>query len=457
MAKLTPVRPLKRAVVAVAAIVLASGLALALAAAYYLRSLDQPEARQALLERAGAALGAPITARSSELSLLSGLRLQGVSVGNPPPFKGELLTADAFVLRYRLLPLLRGRLEVQRLALERPSLRVLSGGAGGSNVERLLARPPAAGRPQPRSGALKVALILSQLTVKDGALQAADPKGAMLIDVEAANLSAGFELSEGRLEGSGKVKLGRARLANGLGVTDLEATLQTSGRELRLSPIHARLAGGDLVGDVTLSLADRPYTVRVEVKGAQMQTFLAEMNSVRSFSGRLEAKAGLEGTGGLPTLKGKGQAQVADCKVEHDAVLSLLAATLRVPELARPDLEQCKVEFSLARAILTNPLVSLRGPALQLSGQGTTHLESHALDYELTLALANSLLQRVPAKEMRAAFQDRGDGFSTIDFKVTGTAAAPETDLLSRLGKAAAAEVAKGGLQKLLERMKRKF
>jgi hypothetical protein len=457
VAKLTLVPPLKRAIPALLAIVASGALVLVLVAAYSLRSLDRPEARQALLERAGAALGAPITARSSEMSLFSGLRLQGVSVGNPPPFKGELLTADAFVLRYRLLPLLRGRLEVQRLSLDRPSLRILSSSAGGSNLERLLARPPGAGRAQPRSGALKVALILSQLSVKDGAIHAADPQGATLIDVEGAHLTSGFELSEGRLEGSGKAKVARARLANGLGVSDLEATLQTSGRELRLSPIHGKLAGGDLEGEVTLSLTDRPYTARIEVKGAAVETFLAEINSVRSFSGDLEAKAGLEGTGGLPTLKGKGQAQVAHCKVEHDTVLSLLAATLAVPELARPELEQCKVEFTLARSVLTNPLVSLRGPALQMSGHGTTHLESHALDYEMTLALKNSLLQRVPAKEMRAAFRDRGDGFATIDFKVAGTASAPETDLLSRLGKAAATEAAKGGLQRLLERMKKKF
>jgi len=59
------------------------------------------------------------------------------------------------------------------------------------------------------------------------------------------------------------------------------------------------------------------------------------------------------------------------------------------------------------------------------------------------------LLDRIPARELRAAFRDRGDGFGVLDFKVTGTTAAPRTDLTARLGKAAAGEAAESGLRKL--------
>jgi len=72
----------------------------------------------------------------------------------------------------------------------------------------------------------------------------------------------------------------------------------------------------------------------------------------------------------------------------------------------------------------------------------------------LTLALGQKLLDRIPVRELRAAFRDRGDGFGVLDFKVTGTTAAPRTDLTARLGKAAAGEAAESGLQKLLGRKK---
>jgi hypothetical protein len=57
-------------------------------------------------------------------------------------------------------------------------------------------------------------------------------------------------------------------------------------------------------------------------------------------------------------------------------------------------------------------------------------------------------------KELRAAFKDRGDGFSAIDFKVTGTSTAPQTDLASKIGKAAATEAVKGEVDKLLRKKK---
>jgi hypothetical protein len=57
-------------------------------------------------------------------------------------------------------------------------------------------------------------------------------------------------------------------------------------------------------------------------------------------------------------------------------------------------------------------------------------------------------------KELKAAFKERGDGFSAVDFKVTGTSAAPKTDLASRVGKAAATEAAVSGLKKIFGKKK---
>jgi hypothetical protein len=71
-----------------------------------------------------------------------------------------------------------------------------------------------------------------------------------------------------------------------------------------------------------------------------------------------------------------------------------------------------------------------------------------ALDYDMTLALGEPLARRIPVAEVRDAFRDRGDGFATIDFAVTGTTSSPKTDLALRLGKGAA----ESGLRKLFRR-----
>jgi hypothetical protein len=128
--------------------------------------------------------------------------------------------------------------------------------------------------------------------------------------------------------------------------------------------------------------------------------------------------------------------------------MTLVATVLRTPELARPDFDECRANFTLGGGRLVNPSLSMKGRSVQLTGRGVTSLRSLAIDYDMTLALGEALARRIPAQELREAFKDRGDGFVTIDFKVTGTTAAPQSDLAMRVGRAAA----ESGLKKLLRR-----
>jgi len=194
--------------------------------------------------------------------------------------------------------------------------------------------------------------------------------------------------------------------------------------------------------------------MNLDVKGAQVETLLKESGSARAVTGTLQAKASFEGTGGLPTMRGKGTAEVANCKVSQAPVLALLSTVLQLPELANPSFEQCRMEFTLGGNRLQTPVLSLKGAALQLTGKGTVNLANYGLDYDMTLALNQALVEKIGVKELRSAFKDRGDGFSAIDFKVTGTSDHPQTDLASRIGKAAATQALKDQAGKLFGKKK---
>ena len=56
-------------------------------------------------------------------------------------------------------------------------------------------------------------------------------------------------------------------------------------------------------------------------------------------------------------------------------------------------------------------------------------------------------------KELRAAFKDRGDGYAVLPFALRGTTARPETDIATRLARAAAGEAAKGKLRSILDKV----
>jgi type II secretion system protein N len=443
----------KRLLLAAAAL-LVLGVALAGAAALWIvRSVDTPEVRRSMLERISAAAGTRVSARDVKIALLHGVTLRQVAVANPPPFKGDLLTADAFVLRYRLWPLLSGRLELTRLSLEKPALTLAMDSRGSFNYERLTAS--GSSRPRGTSSGVPIALVLSRLAVDDARIVVRDAK-APYVTVDGAGLDSSFEVAGDRIDGTGKLSAETIGLADALFVRRLTAPLTVSAGSLALAPIRAQLAGGSLSGEARVRFAGAlAFDTDVSLRGAELSTLLKEAKAVQSASGALSAEAKVRGGAGLDTLEGNGRLQVRDCKVAHAPVMTLLAGILQVRELEHPEFKECRAEFTLGSGRARVPVLSLKGTSLELTGHGVTRLDTLAIDFDMVLALDRKLLDKVPVRELRSAFEDRSDGFATLPFKVTGTAAAPRTDLAARVGKAAAVEAAGSIFDKLFHRKKR--
>src|ERR1700693_1760110 len=104
------------------------------------RYLQSPEFKEFALGAARDALGSNVKIDDMNISLFSGVALTGVVVANPQGFPGDLLTADAFVLRYRLLPLLRRRVEIEEISLRKPDIKLVRDDAGKWNYESLVAK-----------------------------------------------------------------------------------------------------------------------------------------------------------------------------------------------------------------------------------------------------------------------------------------------------------------------------
>jgi uncharacterized protein involved in outer membrane biogenesis len=104
---------------------------------HVVRSVDTPEFRQSILDRASSAAGAKVLARRIEVSLWSGVTVEGARVVNPAPFPGDLVTAEALVLRYNPWALFAGRVELSRLAIRKPILTLAMDARGSFNYEHL--------------------------------------------------------------------------------------------------------------------------------------------------------------------------------------------------------------------------------------------------------------------------------------------------------------------------------
>jgi hypothetical protein len=447
-------------VLGVGALVMVALLGVLGYAVYLVRSINTPEFKKTVLKRTASTIGTDVQVKEMKVSLLSGVTLSGVAVANPKPFKGALLTADSFVLRYRLRSLLTGRVDVERLVLKQPLLNLAMDAQGNFNYERLVptATAPAA-RKTSKSPAAPIAspieLILRNLAVEHAGIVMRDEARALLLKVEDADLSASFRVTATGAQGKGDARIATINLADLMFVRDVSAPIVMSKETVSLAPIRGQLAGGDVRGDVRVDLkGGLHFTTSLDVTGVAIEKLLKEARSVPAAAGRLKAKASFEGAGGLPTIKGGGQAEIADCKLKDAKVLLLLSRVLSVPEVANPDFDQCLVDFRLASSRLRTPRLRLTGKQIQLTGQGTVNLNTSTLDYDMTLALGRALFNKVTARELRGAFKDRGDGFSTIDFKIYGSTLEPRTDLTTRLAKSAVAGAAQSGLSRLFGRKK---
>ena len=437
------------------ALVLALVLVIAGVGAYFVSRLDTPELKQSLLQQAKATLGTELKVKEMKISLLSGVTLKAIAVQNPAPFPGQLLTADAFVLRYRLMPLLAGRIEVERLALEKPALALAMDTKGAFNYEKL-GKAAAKGAPaasgSTASAAAPLRVVMKSLAVENGSIVMTDYAKARLMTVDAIDFKSAFEVAGGMALGAGQVTIGKANFGDVLFVKSVRAPLSMSKEKLTLSPIKGDVAGGSISGDLNVDLKGFRYTTQMTLKGASVKTLLEEARTTPFVTGTLSAAARFDGSGGLPTMRGEGSADISSCRAQNSKVLGLLASVLQVPELANPDFETCHVEFKQAGNRFATPVVKLTGDAVRLSGQGTVNLDSRALDYDMNLALSPKLFARITRPELRGAFQPQADGFQGIAFKLSGTTLEPKTDLLSRVGKGAATSAAKGVLDRLFKK-----
>jgi len=431
--------------------------------AHLVGKLNSPEFQEQVRAEVSRTLGAEVRLEEMDIALTSGVTLRGFAIANPAPFEGDLFTAEAFVLRYKLWPLLSGRVEVEQLSLDKPVLGLVVDEEGRFNYEALggettTAAGEGAGEAtetapadEAESAGAPLEIVLSDVSVNDAFVTMVDHTDTALMAIEDADFKSALRVSGGVTQGQARASIATISMADMLFVRDIKAPLEMSKESVKLAPIEAKLAGGKATGSVTAHLQDGfRYEVALDVDGVDVKTLLQEAKSAATIAGTLQAKTSFEGTGPLPTMKARGHAEIADCQIEDSKMMALLSTVMKVPELASPEFEQCQVEFTLEKSVLSTPVVILKGRAMQLTGQGKLNLVSSKLNYDMELALAEELLAKIPMQQLRAAFKKRDDGLSVVAFNVFGTTEEPQTDLLNRIGKAAAVEAAKDQVNKLL-------
>ncbi len=438
-------------------VVLVLIVALIAGALYLNHYIQSPAFKDTVLAAAKQSLGSAVTITDMKVSLLSGVMLRGLTVANPPEFTGNLLTAEAFVLRYRLAPLLHKRIEIEKLAIEKPVVTLVRNDQDEWNYDKLggtkspTGSSPSAGSGGGGSSGSPLDVTLSSLALDHGDV-VMQSGGKSLLALRDIILSSAVNLTDGKLTGSGNARIATINVANSLSVKELASPVAIAPEAVKLTSLSGTCADGKISGTAGLTLKPAfQYAADIQIKNSDVPTLLQEAGVTKKvLDGKLQLTCALTGTSGLPTITGNGRAEITGGQLVNVPTLSLLATLLQIPELRNLKFDQCLLEFTIANNQMQTTVIKLISPEVQITGSGTVSLADYSLDHKFTLALAPGLLAHVPA-QVRNVFTDRGDGFLTLDFKVTGPYNAPQTDLKDRLVKGAANQFLQEGLKKLFK------
>ncbi|RMG51304.1 MAG: AsmA family protein [Acidobacteria bacterium] len=429
--------------------------ALAGGGALYLNHYVQtPEFKERVLERVREAVGTDVAIDELDVALLSGVTLHGLTIANPRGFEGDFFTAEEVILRHRLWPLLRRRIEIDRLVIKRPTLRLIQGSNDVWNYEKLgnrTTRRTSSSRTiayEPTPEGMILDITLSNISASDGEVFLLSD-GHPLARVEGMDVTASLDMAEGNLNGHGTVNAESINLRDALFIREATAPLSISSEKVTLDPLTGALAGGRLSGDVIFIL--RPsfaYAMNLQVEKARVDALLEQAHAKPVINGRLRATTTLRGTGGLPTMKGEGRIRIANGKLAEMPLQRILATLFQAPRLRQIAFDECVVVFSLANSVMRTPVVRLTSPEVRVTGQGTVSLARRTLNHRMTLALKKDLLAAIP-RHMLAAFREREDGYLALDFRVWGPYDAPKTDIQRRLVTGTAKQFLEKGLKKL--------
>ena len=396
----------------------AAALALAIAVLAF-AEFSSPELGRALLDRAATATGVRLEASEFRLSILRGLSLGHVRAGGRYPGGSYDLTLDRIVFQHRLLPLLSGRLAVDRIRLEQPHAVMIEAAGASPGAGAAAAGTVAV--------ALPIALEVGEAVIHDGRVEMR-ARGRAPITVTGLDLrlrdlalGAGSGSALGRLSGRGDFRAGEIALP----VTrarDATGTLRLAAGHLDVDGLRFRTDEGSFQTRLRADLTRLPfsYTLAVEGRPLDVNVMVGATGNGGGFGpAHLTLEAG--GVGPDPTgLSGKGRLRLEAGTLPSTPLLAAVERALGLPGLSGGRYKASDTPFRIERGRVVVDRFRLDGDAVGFEASGWSSLQG---PLELSVAVRTPRpavrIATVPPAVLDALVDQ--EGWVRIPLKVTGT------------------------------------
>ncbi|HEX9945285.1 MAG TPA: AsmA family protein [Thermoanaerobaculia bacterium] len=399
---------------------------------------DSPRLGRALLAKVSQEAGVRIEAERFRLNLLKGFRLGEIRFETAGPSGRLTATAAELDLKHRLIPLLKGRIEIDRVALYQPRLELVTPVETRAAAAKAVPAPGTGGGspvyavPAVQEGGPDLDLRIDRISIQDGAL-ATRTESAPAADVEIRGLDAevrGVALLPGApttiqaFRAGGDFKA-REIVSGTLRGTEVQGRIALADGHLRLEEVRSKLAEGlFLLSELDVDLNRDPFAYRLASRVDPLDTNLVlGAGEQGGFGlGRLAFQGAGTGTE-TRDLDGQGTLAVAAGRLPHSPVFKALETALGRTALRGSAYDPFEVRFRLRDDRLAFDPFELKTStvAFRVSGAvdlaGPLHLKVAVRAPREMLALA-----RVPPRLLDLMSRD---GRVDIPLTVTGTPEAP--------------------------------
>lgn len=346
---------------------IAFGVLLVVALLVLVKVLITPErVQQTVVPMVEEALERRVTLEHIQVSLFSGIELQGLKVYEAAS-EDLFLGCERVRLKYQLLPLLALRVVIDEIRLESPQIRIVRLADGRFNVSDLQAKAAGAGarssaNPESPSEGSSLDLLISQVRLQDGHVIFLDHQLNALAPYryEISNLQAGAD----GITLTGTVPIRLACTLNG-------SRLQIEGR------LRPQTPGGSFqvqLQDLDV-MAFRPYFAE-QLPG-----------KLTSLKLGLEMEVEIEGRRDTLAIKGNLRGEALDLVLDALPQAPISGAVLRLDYDLGLDFAADRLDVRLARLDYNGLVAQASGALLGLSGQPLAELQLTIPGMDLRQAL----------------------------------------------------------------------
>ncbi len=414
------------------------------------------------------------------------IRLSALRIADDPAFSNEaFFTAERMSLRLKLVPLLRGQLEAEEFALEKPVFNLLKKADGTFNFadiagkkEETAKKEKKSAAPRPREAARLARLVPTVIHIDDGMLVFKAPGQKPLqirgIDLSLKNFSADrpfpfhvalrapglkpisldgelvyqetqatLTLKDSRLKAEDVEFVVSGAVTGLTGAPAVKLTLGNDGfeskpiaRALRLAEILPKEleVSGPVGLRINLTGPSNPLLAEIEAKLNGLK-----VNDPRAFKGTVVGEihliAPLDGDAPMARkIRGNGRIGAKDgALINVDLVKKIeqITGLIGMPKEERAGATTFKTmecDFTLGGGVADFKRIYLQSPVMEAKGGGKMNLEPQTLDLGIEAALAANVSARV-ASGNATTFSKDGQGRVVVPLKIAGPVKSPSVTL----------------------------